>query len=79
MVSQGYEKNTVASLDHLLPADSRHKILQGYSIESLNERSVVLDKEHEEFGKEIEFDYCILSTVRFSSLAVSVSRARLML
>jgi len=39
--------------------------LQGYSVEEVKERSIVLDDTHEEFGREIEFDYMVLATVSF--------------
>ncbi|GAA6006294.1 hypothetical protein JCM11491_002098 [Sporobolomyces phaffii] len=61
-VVPGYEKNSIAPLDHLLPAGSRHKILEGYSVDSLQDQSVTLDRAHPELGREIEFDYCVLAT-----------------
>lgn len=39
--------------------------MQGYSVEEVKERSIVLDDTHEDFGREIEFDYMILATVSF--------------
>ena len=60
---QGYEANTIAPLSHLLPSGSRHRILEGYSVDHVKERSIVLDKSHEEFGLEIEFEYMVLATV----------------
>ncbi|GAA5997173.1 hypothetical protein JCM5350_006624 [Sporobolomyces pararoseus] len=61
-VVPGFEKNTIAPLSNLLSKDSRHRILQGYSVQELKQNSIVLDKSHEIFGKEIEFDYLILAT-----------------
>ncbi|GAA6063296.1 hypothetical protein JCM10212_001415 [Sporobolomyces blumeae] len=61
-VVPGYERNTLAPLDRLLPDGSRHVIIQGSSVEQLKDHTVVLDKAHPEFGAEIEFDYCIVAT-----------------
>ncbi|GAA5941535.1 NAD(P)/FAD-dependent oxidoreductase [Sporobolomyces koalae] len=61
-VVPGFEHNTIAPLDHLLPAGSRHRILQGYSVSRLADNSIVLDKPHDEFGSEISFDYLVLAT-----------------
>ncbi|GAA5876986.1 hypothetical protein JCM16303_006360 [Sporobolomyces ruberrimus] len=61
-VIPNYEKNTIAPLSHLLPADSRHRILEGYSVEEVKDHSIVLDKSHPDFGKEIEFEYMVLAT-----------------
>jgi len=63
-VVPGWEERIHTSFANVFGKGSRHVALPGTTVTEINERSVVVNKEHKELGlgSEIPFEYCILAT-----------------
>lgn len=59
----GWEDKVAVKLDAGLEAGSRHVVLEGTKVLSLNSHSLVVDTAHGEFGTEIAFEYAVIATV----------------
>ncbi|KAG5461382.1 MAG: hypothetical protein BJ554DRAFT_6433 [Olpidium bornovanus] len=62
-VLPGFEDSVFAALDKVFPPGSRHLVLAGTRVVSLNPNSVVVDQVREPFASTtIEFEYAVIAT-----------------
>lgn len=59
----GWEDKVAVKLDAVFEAGSRHVVLEGTRVLSLDSHSLVVDAAQGEFGTEISFEYAVIATV----------------